>query len=69
MPQLLTSFATPFVRTGTLVADFADGAKRTFGSGAPPARVRHPEPAVGDLSMDGRWVMREGNLADVSPSA
>src|ERR1700724_2720071 len=78
MDRLLRYFLTQFIRRGTMAFTTASGAKFTCGDGTgEPVAVRFltaaaerrvlldPELALGELYMDGTFVVERGTLADV----
>ena len=78
MRTLLTGLVSQIVQRGNLALEFADGGVQTFGDGTgqkvaarftdtrgPFDLMRNPELALGELFMDGRFVMREGSIFDL----
>ncbi len=77
MSRILGVFLHNLIRHGNLEVETADGAKRTFGDGSgPPLAIRiadaaaeralmlDPELALGELYMDGRLEVTQGDLYD-----
>ena len=78
MQSLLIPLVSQMVRRGHIELEFADSSRQAFGDGTGPriaARftdtrgpfdlVRNPELALGELFMDGRFVMLEGSMYDL----
>ena len=67
----------PLLRHGTLTVIHADGSKEAFGAGEPRVAIRlhdrtaglelllHPDLKLGELYMNGRLTVEEGDIADL----
>ena len=77
---MLTHLLNTVIQKGSLIVVKSDGSRLTFGAGSPTVIVRlhdrralwelalHPDLKLGELYMDGRLTMEQGDIADLLKS-